>query len=64
MNDKKELDERPTLGYDVKTVRDQDDIERKYEKILSKSPEDELFEAIFGAWDEESGSLLTEEEIE
>ena len=53
MNPKKELDERTALGYDVKTVSNQEDIEKKYEKILSKSLEESLLETIFGPVDED-----------
>jgi hypothetical protein len=46
---KKDIDNQPPLGYDVNTVDDQTAIEAKYEKYLSKSPEERLLERIFGS---------------
>lgn len=45
---KKDIDNQPRLGYDVNTVDDQKAIEDKYEKELSKTPEDRLLDEIFG----------------
>lgn len=45
---KKGVDNRPRLGYDDNTVDDQQAIEEKYEKRLSKSPEERLLDKIFG----------------
>ena len=45
---KKDIDKLTGLSYDVKVMSEQEEIEKKYERYLSKSPEEGLLDKIFG----------------